>query len=100
MTRRPVPARRPWVMSRARLVLTPAFSPSYQERISLTLGVTLIGVGSLPRRPDGGPQPTPAGARRPGAGSELRLVLPRVARVGGEVAHELGVERRPLRERL
>src|SRR5262249_36763671 len=36
MTMRPVPPRRPWLSMRARLVRVPAFSLSYQERISLT----------------------------------------------------------------
>src|SRR5262249_54292454 len=36
MTNRPVPARRPWFMMRARLARVPGLSPSYHERLSFT----------------------------------------------------------------
>src|SRR3546814_14755262 len=39
----PVPPSLPWVRMRARLVLVPGLSLSYQERIFLTVGVKVIG---------------------------------------------------------
>src|SRR5690349_5240906 len=40
MTSLPLPASRPCISSRTRLVLTPGVSPSYQDRICLTCSVT------------------------------------------------------------
>src|ERR1700730_18988573 len=63
MTNFPVPARRPWLSSRARLVLVPGLSEGYQLRISRTRDVVSIacpvlsqeevGARSYPRRGTG-----------------------------------------------
>jgi hypothetical protein len=42
MTSLPLPASRPSIKSRAMFAFTPGLSPSYQERICFTLGVTRI----------------------------------------------------------